>query len=115
MTIKRAPKEIQKLASLPAVRLGETIEGFETVKGFLARYGYLSTDIRRSGLLDETTATALVKYQALHSLPLSGVFDEATRDMMSRSRCGFPDIAPASGVAFSTTCAWNTDNLLSGQ
>jgi len=53
----------------------------------------------------------MLRYQAMHGLVLSGVFDEATREMMSKARCGFPDIDPASGVAFSTTCVWNRDSL----
>ena len=112
--MKRVPQEPQKLASLPTVELGESSEGFETVKEFLARFGYLGADVadvRPTKLLDESTSIAIVKYQAMHGLPLSGVFDEATKNMMTRARCGFPDIDPASGVAFSITCMWNRDNL----
>jgi hypothetical protein len=111
MITKRVPQQAQKLASLPTVGLGESSEGFETVKDFLVRFGYLGAGVQRSTLLDESTSTAMVRYQAMHGLPLSGVFDDSTRAMMSRARCGFPDIDPASGVAFSTTCAWNTDTL----
>ncbi|HKQ74079.1 MAG TPA: RICIN domain-containing protein [Blastocatellia bacterium] len=113
MNIKRVPQQSRKLASLPTVRSGESVEGFETVKEFLERFGYMDAGAvaRRSIVLDEPTSTAIVKYQAMHGLPLSGVFDEATREMMSRSRCALPDINPASGVAFSATCAWTTDNL----
>ena len=118
---KQIPQEVQKLRSLPLLGLGEAAEGFETVKGFLERFGYLaqpqqapdrrSRAPRRSASLDESTSMALLKYQAMHTLPLSGEFDELTRSMMSRARCGFPDIDPATGVAFSTTCAWGKDNL----
>ena len=110
---KRVPQEVQKLASLPTVVLGESLEGFETVKGFLERFGYLGAVVQRSEptLLDDATSTALASYQTMHGLPPSGLYDEATRDMMSRARCGFPDIDPASGVAFSTTCEWNRDTL----
>ena len=115
MTTKRVPQEKRKLASLTTVGLGESLEGFETVKGFLVRFGYLRADVPRSALrsplLDEATSTAMVKYQAMHGLPLSGVFDEATREMMSRSRCSLPDLDPATGVAFVTACAWNRDTL----
>jgi Matrixin len=118
---KQIPQEVQKLRSMPLLGLGEAAEGFETVKGFLERFGYLaqpqqapdrrSRAPRRSASLDESTSMALLKYQAMHTLPLSGQFDELTRSMMSRARCGFPDIDPATGVAFSTTCAWGKDNL----
>jgi hypothetical protein len=118
--IKRISKDVQTLVSLPTVQLGESADGFETIKGFLTRFGYLGhpkpraaapADRRSTDLLDETTSIALVKYQAIHGLPLSGVFDEGTREMMSRARCGFPDVDPASGVAFSITCTWNRDTL----
>jgi hypothetical protein len=108
---KQVPQEAQKLALLPTVRVGESSEGFETVQGFLARFGYLSAEGQRPALLDEATSTAIVKYQAMHGLPLSGVFDETTKEMMTRARCGFPDIDPASGVAFSATCTWNSNAL----
>ena len=91
---KRIPQEVQKLEMLPKVEVGESVEGFDTVKKFLARFGYLGTDVRSTKILDETTSTALVRYQAMHGLPLSGVFDEATKEMMMRARCGFPDIDP---------------------
>ena len=121
---KRAPEEPKKLAALPTVAIGESAEGFQTVKGFLARFGYLGPDAERdaalkpesqedaSPTLDEATALAMVKYQAMHSLPLTGVFDEATREMMTRSRCALPDIAPTSRTAFSIACAWNNRDTL---
>lgn len=112
---KRVPQEVQKLASLPTVGPGESVEGFETVKGFLARFGYLGAgvlDDAMSPALDEVTSTAMVRYQAMHGLSLSGVFDEATREMMSRSRCGMPDVDSASGVAASIACAWSNRDTL---
>jgi hypothetical protein len=107
---KKVSLEVQKLASLPTVGLGESLDGLETVKGFLARFGYLPEG-KPSAFFDEATSIAMLRYQAMHGLVLSGVFDEATREMMSKARCGFPDIDPASGVAFSTTCVWNRDSL----
>ena len=120
---KRVPKEVQRLATLPTVALGESAEGFETVKGFLARFGYFktrepstqegarATASQLAPTLDESTSIALVKYQAMHGLPLTGVFDHATREMMSRARCGFPDVDPATAVSFSITCTWSADTL----
>ena len=120
---KRASEALQQLASLPTVSLAASAPGFENVKGFLARFGYLKTpdaDSQESARafaselspdLDETTSLALVRYQAMHALPLSGAFDEATREMMTRGRCGFPDVDPSSQVAFTITCAWARDAL----
>ncbi|HZN18067.1 MAG TPA: RICIN domain-containing protein [Micromonosporaceae bacterium] len=105
------------LDALPNVGAGESADGFTTVKEFLGRYGYLdpalslkAAGMETADLLDEDTSLALGRYQAFHGLHPSGVFDEATKEMMSRSRCGVPDIDPASPM-FATTCAWNRDSL----
>ena len=108
---KGIPQEARKLSSLPTIGVGDSSEGFEAVEAFLRRFGYLPEGRRALGVLDEETSKALVKFQALHALPLSGSFDEATREMMSRSRCGLPDIDPRSGLEFSIACAWNRDTL----
>jgi hypothetical protein len=115
---KHVHDHTQKLKSIPAVKPGGSAQGFNAVKGFLSRFGYLNEtegaqglDAAGDGTLDTTTGMALLRYQAQHSLPLSGAFDEATREMMSKHRCGFPDINPQAGVAFSITCAWTRDSL----
>jgi hypothetical protein len=117
---KKVPQAAQRLASLPTAGLGDSFEGVEAVKTFLARFGYLPADGQQAedlgrapsaNVLDDDTSAALAKYQTIHGLPVSGIFDEATREMMSRARCGFPDIDASSRVAFSATCAWNKDTL----
>lgn len=112
---KKQSEEVARLASVPAVGLGESAEDFGAVKAFLGRFGYLEetpqATERVAEALDQTTSVALARYQAMHGLASSGVFDEATMRMMSMARCGFPDVAPASGLAFSATCAWNKDTL----
>jgi hypothetical protein len=114
---KELSQEQQTLNALPTVGVEEHADGFTTVKAFLARYGYLdatmrpeAADAETADVLDQDTSLALGRYQAFHGLPPSGVFDEATKEMMSRSRCGVPDVDPAS-PAFATTCAWNRDSL----
>ena len=62
-----------------------------------------------TGQLDDTTSEALALYQQRHALPVTGVFDEATRTQMSKHRCGMPDLD--NGVAFVTRCAWPTPQL----
>ena len=120
---KETPEELQTLASIPPVGLGESADGIETVKHFLARFGYLAEappaadaaaadeSYRRSAMvLDDTTSVALARYQRMHALPSTGLFDEQTKQVMSMSRCGFPDVNPADPAA-SITCAWNRDSL----
>ena len=109
------PDNEKILATLPTVGANESIDGFESVKQFLARFGYLPEAPRaadsQKNALDDTTSLALARYQSIHGLATTGVFDEATQEMMTRKRCGFPDINPATGVAFSITCTWTRDAL----
>ncbi|MGP3974329.1 RICIN domain-containing protein [Streptomyces sp. 8N114] len=114
-------EETKELATLPTVDLGSSAEGIRTVKAFLARFGYLGETAWREGrpeeggefspVLDERTAIALLRYQELHSLRLTANFDEATREMMSRPRCGVPDVDPATGIRFDLTCRWKRNTL----
>jgi hypothetical protein len=112
---KEPPAEKQILADLPEVGVGEVADGLATVKEFLERYGYLEGSTRAAAdeagadVLDDVTSEALARYQAFHGLHPSGIYDDATKEMMSRSRCGVPDAADS--PAFATTCAWNRDTL----
>ncbi|MGR7025709.1 RICIN domain-containing protein [Geodermatophilus sp. URMC 62] len=109
-----APDMRETIAALPTVGVHDSVGKFDTVKTFLARFGYMERAPRASEAgaddLDDVTSLALATYQARHGLPATGVFDEQTREMMSRVRCGFPDVI-GNDVAFSTTCAWNRDAL----
>jgi hypothetical protein len=120
---KKVARAVQVLADLPTLRVGESAEGFEVAKAFLARFGYLAVPdattlesaraqaAESSPTLDGNTSDALRRYQALHALPQTGTFDAATREMMTRPRCGLPDINPATSVAFSIECRWNRRRL----
>lgn len=114
------------LARVPLASLEEAPEGFATVQSFLSRFGYLPGEGPAGrlgalgaagetpvdvGTLDAGTSSALAQYQSFHGLAVTGIFDEATREMMSRVRCLLPDPPAASPLAFSTTCAWNRTAL----
>ncbi len=45
------------------------------------------------GVFDDNTAQALRRFQEFNGLPLTGEVDAATLELMSRPRCGFPDVA----------------------
>ena len=121
------PDAVQRLMALPTVGLDETADGFDVVKGFLTRFGYLpdtagaaasggeagtaGVEDESANVLDEATSMALAQYQTQHGLPASGIFDDATREMASRARCGFPDVVASAGPEFSTTCTWNRNSL----
>jgi hypothetical protein len=93
----------------PPVARGQADPQFTAVQAFLQRFGYLPSATFGPGVLDDSTANALALYQKRHALPVTGVFDEATRTQMSKHRCGLPDLAD--GVAFVTRCAWPTPQL----
>ena len=116
---KPSPEELQPLAEVPTAGLNEESEGIGQVKDFLARFGYLpstpeaagAADAATVGVLDDETSMALARYQTMHGLSPTGIFDEATKEMASRARCGFPDVLPGDSPAFSITCTWNTNTL----
>ena len=100
------PDAVQRLMALPTVGLDETADGFDVVKGFLTRFGYLpdtaggaasggeagtaGVEDESANVLDEVTSMALAQYQTQHGLPASGIFDEATREMASRAALRLP-------------------------
>ena len=120
------PDAVQRMMALPVVGLDEAADDFDVVKGFLTRFGYLpdtagaaasgeagtvGVEDESADVLDEVTSMALAQYQTQHGLPATGIFDDATREMASRARCGFPDVVVSAGPEFSTTCAWTRNSL----
>jgi hypothetical protein len=58
-------------------------------------------------LFDDTTARALLQFQAMMRVEPSGVVDEATRGVMREPRCAFPDSAPPDPrEKFATLPSW---------
>jgi hypothetical protein len=123
---KNPPLPFADVAAVETARLAEAPAGFDRVQEFLRRFGYLTDDTKVAdaeefgatdaeakitGTLDADTSSALARYQDFHGLVATGLFDEATREMMTRSRCSLPDQATGSPLAFSTTCGWNRTAL----
>ena len=99
------------LAAVPNTAAGERQDGFSKVQSYLERFGYLGPATpREPGVLDDPTEGALKGFQEFFHLPVTGVFDDATREAMMRPRCGLPDVRPGE-LAFATQCAW-TDRTL---
>lgn len=106
------PEQPAGILAVPTATLGEAPEGFDAVHSFLQRFGYLD-DERAASLtsgLDDVTSSALALYQEFHGLTPTGLFDEDTREMMSRPRCALAD-RPDAGPAFTIACAWNKNAL----
>lgn len=123
---KQPPRPFAELALVDDTRLDQAPKGFDHVQEFLGRFGYLTDDsevpgtgdeggkalaAKVTGVLDSDTSSALAGYQNFHGLRPTGLFDEATREMMTRSRCALPDRPGVLPLAFSTTCAWNRTAL----
>lgn len=80
----------------------------EFAQEYLARFGYIDSPVFdrfaiprtlvepksvQKGVFDDATIEALRKFQSFNHLKVTGKFDEATRSLMEKPRCGFPDIA----------------------
>ncbi|MGW5918515.1 RICIN domain-containing protein [Nocardia fluminea] len=112
------------IGSVPDVRLGEASDGFAQVQQFLRQFGYLTADPavppgeddaareKMTGVLDADTSAALARYQSVHGLSVTGLFDSDTRAMMLQPRCLLPDpepgIAPRSSVV---SCRWGKSDF----
>jgi hypothetical protein len=95
------------------VRRDEAVPGFRVVQQYLTRFGYLKEGAYQVDALDTATSKALETFQAFFGLPVSGEFDEPTRNQMAIPRCAHPDVSPADEVeaAFVVACAWNRRRL----
>uniref|UniRef100_A0A087XXP4 Matrix metallopeptidase 21 n=1 Tax=Poecilia formosa TaxID=48698 RepID=A0A087XXP4_POEFO len=54
---------------------------------FLSRYGFIKPTQREEIQMKQT----LKEFQMVSGLPVTGVFDDATKDAMNKPRCGVPD------------------------
>ncbi|MFE6063382.1 matrixin family metalloprotease [Streptomyces sp. NPDC056431] len=68
---------------------GKRQDGFEYVQKFLEELGYLPAHSYEAGRLDSITSLALARFQEHSALTPTGSFDERTREVMLKSRCGF--------------------------
>jgi peptidoglycan hydrolase-like protein with peptidoglycan-binding domain len=106
------------IRAAPDLRSGDVDPSVVDVQNYLIRYGYLSQAtatvpgaVRGAapGQLDPVTVRALEEFQRRFNVGTPGVLDAPTRELMSTSRCGLPDLVGP--VTFNTLCAWNHRNL----
>ena len=90
--------DLAVLAAAPALGRGDRHPAVAEAQSFLRHYGYLRGGEAEPGLLDDRTSEALAAYQRFNSLPETGDFDPAVRDLMRYPRCGLPDLN--GGIAF---------------
>ena len=87
--------------------IGASGEAVTALQTYLSQFGYLAAPpdspyasiMRRAGArrptegeFDAATESGLRRFQRHFELPVTGMLDEATVSMMSRPRCGFPDL-----------------------
>src|SRR3712207_2926355 len=105
--LKNTP--VSNIATLSTAKPGEQKDGLEQVQTFLGRFGYLEENEYEANKLDDNTAAAIEKYQRFNGLPVTGEFNESTREQMTTARCGLPDMR--GGIDFAVTCRWTRWSL----
>ena len=106
--------------------LGAVGSDVERLQNYLKEFGYIGSEklqafglprrvaqiqVPEPGKFDSETAQALQVFQEFNHLPVTGQLDQATLDLMSRPRCGFPDMV----AAFTTQGSkWNKTALTYG-
>lgn len=103
-------KAFPDIGRVAATKRGSKQQGLKSVQEFLDRFGYVrSMSEVEANSLDDPTAMALANYQRFNQLPVTGEFDEVTRDHMQLPRCAHADLRQ--GVSFVTQCAWDKCDL----
>lgn len=94
---------------MPELERGAKNGKLKSVQDFLVRFGYLRSAAYSPGVLDDLTSDALALYQRRNGLRNTAAFDAATKNAMTRPRCGMPDLVrPAFAAA---SCTWNRTYL----
>ncbi|XP_057294985.1 matrix metalloproteinase-C-like [Hydractinia symbiolongicarpus] len=79
----------------------------DDAKDYLTKYGYYNPFAFDGG---DGMATAIKQFQTFHQLPVTGVLDTATKDEMSKPRCGMSDVV-STNAYFATRGKWRTTQL----
>ncbi|GFF61957.1 matrix metalloproteinase-19 [Aspergillus udagawae] len=82
----------EKIIALPDLRIGDVHTDLPEVHNCLQRYGYLRQgSITSLDILEDTSISALKKFQKFYNIPESGTVDKETRNAMAQTRCALPD------------------------
>ena len=79
---------------LPVVKLRPSSTAFDkSLEDYLTQFGYLPTSSSHSMRTQTQVENALKNLQFLAQIEVTGLMDESTRDLITRPRCGVPDIS----------------------
>ena len=79
---------------LPMAKLRPSTTAFDkSLEDYLTQFGYLPTSSSHSMRTQRQVENALKNLQFLAQIEVTGLMDENTRDLITRPRCGVPDIS----------------------
>uniref|UniRef100_A0A7N0UDZ4 Peptidase metallopeptidase domain-containing protein n=1 Tax=Kalanchoe fedtschenkoi TaxID=63787 RepID=A0A7N0UDZ4_KALFE len=89
-------KPVKPFNHLAGSRKGDDVAGVRDVKGYLQRFGYLNYPKGKAldDAFDDSLEQAILTYQDFFQLNKTGFLDTETVSLMSKPRCGSPDIVP---------------------
>lgn len=113
--------------SFKSLKIGDKGEEVKKLHEFLKSYGYMKShkgktlrykidsdksieQSEREDVFDINSAEAIRLYQEYNKLPITGILDEETFTLMSKPRCGVPDIVETK-TDFAVTEPWSKTNL----
>ncbi|HVP81489.1 MAG TPA: matrixin family metalloprotease [Nitrososphaeraceae archaeon] len=118
------------MTNIPKIQLnlGDTGEEVKNLHQYLKAFGYMLSDkIEREGFridvnrsiqppdqedtFDNNTKEALKLFQEFNKLPITGKLDQQTLNLMSKPRCGNPDIVEGEQVDYVIVGRWSRTNL----
>uniref|UniRef100_A0A7N0ZZN9 Peptidase metallopeptidase domain-containing protein n=1 Tax=Kalanchoe fedtschenkoi TaxID=63787 RepID=A0A7N0ZZN9_KALFE len=87
-------KPVKSFGHLAESRKGDNLAGVRDIKDYLRRFGYLDhpQDKILDDVFDNSLEQALLTFQDFYRLNKTGFLDIETLSLMSRPRCGNPDI-----------------------
>src|SRR5215467_3919833 len=108
--------------------LGDRHNEVINLHNYLKRFGYMASDRQEimgsridlsqaspqpeeEDVFDSSTQSAVKKFQEFNKLPVTGSLDKATLILMSRPRCGVPDIVEGERVDFLIVGRWSKADL----
>jgi hypothetical protein len=112
---------------LKPLKLGDRDEAVKKLHDFLKSFGYMKSDKKeilgykidfsraaeiseKEDMFDTNTSKAVTLYQEFNKLPVTGTVDEETLKLMSKPRCGVPDIVETKSE-FAVTTPWSKTTL----